>query len=82
MSDTIETYDGKGTLLSSQPLPPEQVRGRLMSALESTDARMPRALEDVIDLMIAKGVIATSDLPVRVIDVVATKKFLRSRLGS
>jgi hypothetical protein len=49
--------------------------------LAHTDSGMPRIIEDLIDLLVAKGTITLADLPLAVRDKLAARKELRAKLG-
>lgn len=49
-------------------------------ALPETDAKLPRTLEDLIDVLIAKNVIKKTDLPAAVIEAYDGKKELREKI--
>jgi hypothetical protein len=51
------------------------------AALQTSDARMARVAEDIIDLLKAKGLIADADLPVSVTALIAERKTARVQLG-
>jgi hypothetical protein len=49
--------------------------------LRGSDAKMARVSEDVISVLIAKGVITAADLPEAVRDLVAARKLARDEIG-
>ena len=51
-----------------------------MSEIQLREFRMGRVGEDLIDLLISKGVITMSELPQEAQDRLAEKKYLRSKL--
>jgi hypothetical protein len=53
--------------------------GVILTQLESTDNKMPRALEDIIDILVKKGT-KVSDVPEAVIKVYKLKKDLRGKI--
>jgi hypothetical protein len=48
--------------------------------LTESDIKLIRAIEDVIDVLISKDVIAITDLPPSVIDRIQSRKTIRSKL--
>lgn len=51
-----------------------------LKALPDTDAKMPRVVEDLIDILVSKNVIRKSDLPQSVQDIYDQKKALRDKI--
>ena len=58
-----------------------QERVRQLRALASTDARMARVVEDVIDVLTTKGVIADGDFPAPVRALLVERKAARALLA-
>lgn len=52
------------------------------SPLEASDQDLIRVLEDVVDLLIAKGLILFTDLPVDAQQKIMRRQQLRARMGS
>ena len=55
--------------------------GRDASELEVSDQDFIRVLEDVVELLISKGVILFTELPQTAQDKIMNRQLLRSRLG-
>ncbi|MFQ5954018.1 MAG: hypothetical protein ACE5JZ_03030 [Kiloniellales bacterium] len=55
----------------------EEKAARRLAKLAATDAHMPRISEDLIDLLVTKGVIALTELPQADQDKLAERKALR-----
>ena len=51
-------------------------------ALAATDADMPRVVEDLVDLLIANGVITETDLPQEARDKLTNRKAKRAAINS
>lgn len=51
-----------------------------LAGLSGTDKKMARVAEDIIALLIAKGVLEEDDLPQSVRDIIASRKELRGKL--
>ena len=73
--------DAARAYLDSLDLAQERGTAQARSDLDDTDKEMPRALEDYIDLMIAKGVHTENELTEEIRAKRARKKALRSQLG-
>jgi len=58
----------------------ENDRRLALDTLTSTDIPMVRGIEDLVDVLVAKGVIAMSDLPQALQDRIATRKNARNDL--
>jgi len=70
-------WNGSEVVLKTQPMLDKDVA---IKQLSTTDAKMPRALEDVIDLLITKNTIIKADLPQAVQTTYDLKKSLRATL--
>ncbi|NMG36859.1 tryptophan synthase subunit beta like protein [Azoarcus sp. TTM-91] len=57
------------------------IGGNGREALASTDLRLVRVLEDVIDLLIARDLIRFTDLPQEAQDKLLQRRTLRAKLG-
>lgn len=79
MPDTYELYDGKGNLVLSEPLSPEQERDRRRQDLLGTDADMLRVVEDIIEVLTPQQKAA---LPQAVRDKVAKRQALRAEIAA
>jgi hypothetical protein len=60
----------------------EEAKDEATTALAATDQPLIRALEDLIEALIAKGVITAEDLPSTVSDKLKTRKDLRAALNA
>ncbi len=56
--------------------------GSEASALDATDQDLIRVLEDVVDLLIAKGLILFTELPVDAQQKIMRRQQMRSAMGS
>jgi len=61
-------------------LSPQKEINDTKKQLGDTDAKMPRALEDIIDVLITKNTFRKIDLPIAVQELYDLKKELRSRV--
>jgi len=55
-------------------------RAKAEEELAASDAKMSRVIEDVVDLLVARGVFARADLPQSAQDKLATRSALRVKL--
>lgn len=69
--------DANGRPVLAAPPPPEPSPDELLAA---SDAEMARVVEDIWTALIAKGVLAETDLPQAARDKTAQRKALRARL--
>lgn len=73
------TFDGKSFGVDATKK--EEIdQAAVISQLESTDADMARVGEDLLDVLIQKGVISEADLPGKAAEVVSKRKNLRGQL--
>ena len=70
-------WDGSKVVLKTQAQLDSDAASK---ALPATDAKLPRTLEDLIDVLIAKSVIKKTDLPAAVIEAYDGKKELREKI--
>jgi hypothetical protein len=54
----------------------------LIASLTTTDAAMARVTEDLIDVLIASGTMALTDLPQSAQDVIAEREQIRADIGA
>lgn len=59
---------------------PEEAAQQRMNDMRATDEKMSRIAEDLLDALIAKGVITMSDLPQVAQDIIADRKAKRAAL--
>ena len=60
----------------------ENDRENVLMELYDSDLKMVRVVEDLVDLLIAKGLITPEDLPSEAMDRIASRKTLRDSLES
>jgi len=61
-------------------LTPDEIAERVRMKLEDADGKMARVVEDLVDALVAKGVITLSDLPQEAQDKIAERNALREKL--
>lgn len=85
-SATGDVATGKAVMLSGnhqreyRPYTPEELASQAKGALAATDQDMLRIVEDLVDVLVAKGVIVQEDLPQVVRDKLANRKAKRAAL--
>ena len=70
-------WDGSKVVLKTQA---QLGSDEAAKALPATDAKMPRALEDHVDLLISKGLVSIKDYPEKFQEIYNLKKELRSQI--
>ena len=84
----INAITGEETTEEYTPVEPpiaEQIRiarENITSQIAESDAFMARVTEDIINVLIAKGAIAMTDLPQEVQDKLADRQNLRNQLNA
>lgn len=58
----------------------DQENRERQSTLDLTDMRMPRVIEDILDILVAKKVVAESELPQAVRDLIAKRRDTRTAI--
>ena len=58
------------------------VEANIQKSLEVSDRKMIRVVDDLVDVLLDKGLLAPEDLPTEAIDRIAQRKALRDSLGS
>ena len=79
-AEVCEYLSSGGTIAPYTP-PVINPKEQAKDELAATDKDLARIAEDLIGLLISKGVIAASDLPQPVRDKLDNRKELRSKLG-
>lgn len=79
-NEVCEYLRNGGTIAPYAP-PVADPKELAMAELAATDKDLARIVEDLIGLLISKGVIAASDLPQSVRDKINNRKELRSKLN-
>jgi hypothetical protein len=59
----------------------QQEKQEALQKLQQTDTQMARAVEDIIDMLIVKGVITENDIPKAVLDKIHERKNLRTKIN-
>jgi hypothetical protein len=62
------------------PLPAEQPADKAEELLSQSDTAIARVLEDLVDVLITRGVIQFTDLPVAAQDKLLSRRQTRARL--
>lgn len=77
-----EVYDTSGALIETEEvaLSPKQIKEMAKAALSSSDKDMARVAEDIINLLVSKGVISEADIPKSVKDKLENRTQLRNKL--
>lgn len=77
-----EVFDGKGNVISSttRVKTQEQIQAEARHELAATDKEVARVAEDVIALLVSKGMFTESELPVKAQETIAKRKALRGQL--
>jgi len=70
-------WDGSKVVLKTQAQLDSDAASK---ALPATDAKMPRALEDLIDVLITKNTFKKNEMPAAVQELYDLKKELRSKI--
>ena len=70
-------WDGSKVVLKTQAQLDSDAASK---ALPETDAKMPRALEDIIDVLITKNTFRKNEMPIAVQELYDLKKELRSKI--
>ena len=70
-------WDGSKVVLKTQAQLDSDAASK---ALPATDAKMPRALEDIIDVLITKNAFRKNEMPAAVQELYDLKKELRSKI--
>ena len=70
-------WDGSKVILKTQAQLDSDAASK---ALPATDAKMPRVLEDHVDLLISKGLVSIKDYPEGFQEIYNLKKELRSQI--
>ena len=76
--------DGDTDELVPPPIPPktrEEIEDDIRSALAATDAGMARVAEDIIGLLIGKGVFTAEEMPESVREKIQAREALRSQIN-
>jgi hypothetical protein len=76
----LHGWDGQGWALNAT-LSARAARRDAEDALARLDRDVPRALEDLIDALVARGVIAKDDLPAATAAKIAAKQAERAKPG-
>lgn len=83
---TGDVATGKAVMLSGiyqreyRPYTPAELSAQALAALAATDQDMLRIVEDLVDVLMVKGLIAQEDLPQVVRDKLANRKAKRAAL--
>jgi hypothetical protein len=69
-------------ILPPQPTPEDMVVAHTAEMLAATDRDVPRSVEDLYDILLAKNVIKADDIPLKLSEKLDQKKRLRDELRS
>ena len=76
-SKHVVLWDGSKVVLKTQAQLDSDAASK---ALPATDAKMPRALEDIIEVLITKNTFRKNEMPAAVQELYDLKKELRSKI--
>lgn len=76
-SNTLETFDGKGSVVATEKLPDERLRAMFRSELQQSDTDMARIAEDIFDVLPDD---LKAKLPQRAKDRIAERKAIRQKM--